>query len=262
VKFTKWTNSGEMRHSVYLGLILKRCSDHETRQTWAEFNAKDHRTQIQEIGSLQNKVAALADPLPLRLILGQSTSTMDFTKLLHNGTPLVVDLSDLGTEPAALLGAIIINTLKQAAEQSKNPKPYRLFIDEFQTFGTGIIATILAESGKHELWLTLAHQFISQLGDKTRDAVLGNCSTIVSFRVGPNDAPIISDAIDWNADDLQDLGRGQARWRTLLHGKPTSVQLLQTEKARLATGYLAGNIRNTAANYARPRALVELGHQS
>jgi len=112
---------------------------------------------------------------------------------------------------------------------------YRLFIDEFQTFGTGIIATILAESGKHELWLTLAHQFISQLDENTRDAVLGNCSTIVPFRVGPNDAPIIADAI----------------------GRPTSVQLLQTEKVKLDTGYLPGNIRNTAVNYASPREMVE-----
>jgi hypothetical protein len=32
-----------------------------------------------EIGSLQNKIAALADPLPLRYILGQPSSMLSIT---------------------------------------------------------------------------------------------------------------------------------------------------------------------------------------
>src|SRR6266852_9287146 len=54
----------------------------------------------------------------------------------------------------------------------------------------------LSESCKRGLFLTLAHQFILQLDEEIQDAVLGNCSTIISFRVGPNDAPIIGAAID------------------------------------------------------------------
>jgi hypothetical protein len=49
------------------------------------------------------------------------------------------------------------------------------------------------------------------------------------------------------------------RYRTLLNGQPTSAISMQTEKAELATGHLAANIRNTRANYARGRALVEQG---
>jgi hypothetical protein len=56
-----------------------------------------------EIGSLQNKIAALADPLPLRYILGQPSSTLSITNLLLKGDNLVVDLSDIGDEPAALI---------------------------------------------------------------------------------------------------------------------------------------------------------------
>jgi hypothetical protein len=59
--------------------LLKACKDEETRQTWREFDGKDARQQAQEIGSLQNKVAALADALPLRLVLGQATSTVSGT---------------------------------------------------------------------------------------------------------------------------------------------------------------------------------------
>jgi hypothetical protein len=53
----------------YRSKLHCHCTDSQTRQTWDEFNIKDARQQAQEIGSLQNKVGALADALPLRLIL-------------------------------------------------------------------------------------------------------------------------------------------------------------------------------------------------
>jgi TraM recognition site of TraD and TraG len=150
------------------------------------------------------------------------------------------------------------SSFKQAADAVGDPaRPYRLYIDEFQNFGTSIISTILSESRKRGLFLTLAHQFISQLDEDIKDAVLGNCSTIISFRVGPNDAPIIGKAIDHNPKNLQELGLGQARMRTLFRGKPTDALLIQTTVPDLAIGYFEGNIRNTAANFARTRKDVE-----
>jgi hypothetical protein len=243
--------------ATYRAGLLRKCSDREVRQTWREFDGKDARQQATEVGSLLNKVAALADPLPLRYVLGQPNSTISLSKILERGTPLVLDLSDLGDEPAAILGAIVINGIKQGADTFTAPQPYRLFIDEFQNFGTSIISTILSESAKRGLYLTLAHQFISQLDEEIRDAVLGNCSTIVSFRVGAEDAPIIGNAIDWNPQNLQDLGLGQARMRTLVNGRPSSALLLETTKMELPTGHLAANIRNTRANFARMRKDVE-----
>jgi hypothetical protein len=126
-----------------------------------------------------------------------------------------------------------------------------------QNFGTHVLDTILAESGKRELWLTLAHQFVSQLDERLWHSILANCSTIISFRVGAEDAPIVANALDWNAYDLQNLGRGQARFVTLFHGKPSAATLMQTEKAELATGYLEKNVRVTRNRYARPRKIVK-----
>jgi hypothetical protein len=237
--------------------LLRKCTDTQTRQTWDEFSNKKEQQQAQEISSLQNKVAALADPLPLRLILGQPTSTISIPKLLATGTSLVLDLSDLGDEPAALMGALVINAFKQAAEASPDPRPYDLIIDEFQNFGTNIIATILSEARKWQLNLTIAHQFIHQLEPVVAQAVLGNCSTIVSFRVGPDDAPIIGKALDWGERDLQDLPVGTARMRTLIDGQPTSAMLLRTERVELPGGWLEKNIRNTRAKYGRRRGDVE-----
>jgi hypothetical protein len=83
------------------------------------------------------------------------------------GLPPVVDLSDIGDEPATIMGAIIINAFRQGADITRNKNPYRLVIDECQNFGTNVLDAILSESGKRELWFTLApHQFVSQLDER------------------------------------------------------------------------------------------------
>jgi hypothetical protein len=108
------------------------------------------------------------------------------------------------------------------------------------------------------LWLTLAHQFISPLDEEVRDAVLGNSSTIVSFRVGAKDAPLIAEALDCAPQTLLDQGSGQARVRTLdSEGRPTEAREMRTTLTKLPVGYLTGNVRQTRAAYARPRATVE-----
>jgi type IV secretory pathway TraG/TraD family ATPase VirD4 len=67
-----------------------------------------------------------------------------------------------------------------------------LIIDEFQTFGTSIIATVLSKARKWNLELTIAHQFLEQIDKEIRDAILGNCSNLNCFAVGPDDAKIMS----------------------------------------------------------------------
>jgi hypothetical protein len=91
------------------------------------------------VGSLQNKVAALADPLPLRCVIGQPTSTLDIADIMDSGKKLVVDLSGMGDEPARLLGALLVSAFSQAAEArariaEHERKDFTLYIDEFQNF--------------------------------------------------------------------------------------------------------------------------------
>ena len=101
--------------------LLRACGDNETRQTWIEFAQKAGKDQAIEVASLQNKAAALSDPLPLRFILGHST--IDFRKLIETGTNLCLDPSGLGDEPAHLLGALVINAFRQAADTLPQPAP-------------------------------------------------------------------------------------------------------------------------------------------
>jgi CxxC-x17-CxxC domain-containing protein len=96
-----------------------------------------------------------------------------------------------------LLGGMLVTKIQLAAMErvdmpEEERKDFYLYVDEFQNFATESFANILSEARKYRLDLILANQYINQLifdGNTTvRDAVFGNVGTIVSFRVGAEDA--------------------------------------------------------------------------
>ena len=109
----------------------------------------------------------------------------------------------LGDSKSGLLGSFLISAFQQAAmqrptkEQAQKrglpePPPFTLYVDEFQSFETDEFVNILSEARKYGLRLVLAHQFSSQLRQPIRDAIFGNVGSIISFRVGSEDAAILS----------------------------------------------------------------------
>ena len=63
-----------------------------------------------------------------------------------------------------------------------------LYVDEFQNFVTSSFEEILSEARKYQLCLILANQFTRQLSKRVHDAVFGNVGTLVTFRLGLDDA--------------------------------------------------------------------------
>src|SRR3954453_9594222 len=77
--------------------------------------------------------------------------------------------------------------------EEKQRRPYFLYLDEFHNFTTLMLATMMSELRKYRLGLVLAHQYMHQLEPEIRHAVLGNAGTLISFRVGPEDATLLAD---------------------------------------------------------------------
>jgi hypothetical protein len=55
-----------------------------------------------------------------------------------------------------------------------------------------MLANMMSELRKFGVGLVLAHQYMYQLEPDIRHAVLGNAATLISFRVGAEDAPILA----------------------------------------------------------------------
>src|ERR1700752_4900458 len=106
----------------------------------------------------------------------------------------------IGEDSSALLGAMIITKLQLAAMSrvdipEEDRQDYYLYVDEFQNFATESFANILSAARKYRLNLIVAHQYIGQLvqdrNTVVRDAIFGNVGTMITFRVGADDAEFL-----------------------------------------------------------------------
>jgi type IV secretory pathway TraG/TraD family ATPase VirD4 len=151
------------------------------------------------IAPIQNKVGAfLADPLVNRILTGAKTD-LHIRQIMDEGQILLVNLAkgSIGSDSASLLGGLLVTTIGLAAftrtdTPSARRRDFFVYVDEFQTFTTLALANMLSELRKYRVGLTLAHQYLNQLEPEIRHAVLGNAGTIVSFRVGAEDAPYLA----------------------------------------------------------------------
>ncbi|PIR41687.1 MAG: hypothetical protein COV30_02490 [Candidatus Yanofskybacteria bacterium CG10_big_fil_rev_8_21_14_0_10_37_15] len=207
----------------------------------------------------------------LRPIINQKKSSFNFREVMDNQKILVVNLSKgrIGDLNANLLGMIIVGKLLMAAlsrvdivDESARKDLY-LYIDEFQNFTTDSIATILSEARKYHLDLIIAHQFIKQLKEGIRDAVFGNVGSIVSFRIGPDDAEFMKNKFEpvFSPQDLMNIDNLNAYINLLINGqteRPFNVKIdtsgvFGAENPEM-TEYLKQLSRS---KYARPREEVE-----
>lgn len=78
--------------------------------------------------------------------------------------------------------------MERAAIPEKDRKDFYLYVDEFQNVVTQTFENILSEARKYGLNLTIAHQYVGQILQKVHQAVLGNVGSVITFRVGGEDA--------------------------------------------------------------------------
>ncbi len=135
----------------------------------------------------------------LRNIVAQPKSTIDLRRTMDEGRILIVDLAKgpIGEGTAHLLGALLSTALATAAlSRADTPehqrRPFYLYADEFQNYASSGFAVILSEARKYGLALTLGHQYLDQIPDNLRQAVLGNAASFIAFRVGAEDAPLLA----------------------------------------------------------------------
>jgi len=131
----------------------------------------------------------------LSAILGQTESRLNFFEIIQGRKILLVKIAkgEIGEDTAHLLGSLLVSqfqlaVMRRAALPKEDRAPYFLYVDEFQNFTTSAFEKILSEARKYKLCLTLAHQYISQLDEKTKNAILANVGTILMFQSYPADA--------------------------------------------------------------------------
>lgn len=179
--------------------VIKYIDDPVVKNFWTvEFASWNDKFASEAVAPVLNKVGAFTANPMIRNIVGQPKSTFDIRKIMDEGKILIVNLSRglMGEDNAGILGSLVVTKIQLAAMgradvPESQRTPFYLYVDEFQNFATESFATILSEARKYGLNLTVANQYISQMGEEVRGAVFGNVGTVMSFRVSPDDAPFL-----------------------------------------------------------------------
>lgn len=194
-----FTDESYMKYktSKIKNVMVKSFWDHEYAQT-------GDREKQEMIPFFSAKFGPFITNTTMRNIIGQTKSAFNFRHVMDQQKVLMVNLSKgkIGDLNAQLLGLIMVSKINMAAMSradmpEADRKNFFLYVDEFQNFATDTFGEILSEARKYRLALIMAHQFIAQIGgsgakkgDKPsiKDAVFGNAGTMMSFKVGAEDA--------------------------------------------------------------------------
>jgi len=227
----------------YRQQVVERVADPVVKTFWLQEYARyTQRYEVEATAAIQNKVGQFASNPLIRNIIGQTNSSIDMRKAMDESKIILVNISKgrIGEDNSRLLGGLLITKLQLAAMSRVNVaeeerKDFFLYIDEFQHFATESFVNILSEARKYRLSLILSHQYIAQLGTGSdapvRDAVFGNVGTIVSFRIGAEDAEVLEKEFvpEFEQNDFVNLGKYDIYVKLMIDGiasRPFSANTL------------------------------------
>lgn len=276
----------ETPHSTLLGInrilvdkdfrqkILVNVKDPVVKAFWTnEFEAWRDQFRNEAIAPIQNKVGQFLSTDLIRNVVGQMKSTIDIFDIMNTRKIFLVNVSKgrIGEDNSALLGAMLITKIQLAAmERVRIPEEDRadfyLYVDEFQNFATDSFAGILSEARKYRLNLIIAHQYIGQLvtdvSTKVRDAVFGNCGTMIIFRIGAMDAEFLEQEFspEFTPEDIVNLPNYSVYLKLMVDGvtsRPFSAATLPPFKVPTSAVTTERVIETSRRVYTMPKAEVE-----
>lgn len=220
--------------------VTRGLTNEPVKQFWdVEYPKYSFRYLTDAIAPIQNKIGAfISDPILHRLVTAPPVD-LRFRKIMDEGQMLVVNLAKglLGEDSSSLLGALLVTTLGLAAfSRADNPatsyRPFYIYLDEFQDFTTLAVANMVSELRKYGIALTLSHQNLAQLEPDVRHGVLGNVGTIISFRVGPEDAQVFAREFQptFTEEDLVNLPNRSIYLKLMIDGAPSRAFSAETTR--------------------------------
>lgn len=248
----------------YRQKVVEYIGDDMVKRFWAiEFADWSEKFDTDAIIPLVNKLGQfLSDPM-LRNIFGQKQNKIDLEQLMNEQKILLINLSKgkIGEENSSFFGAMFLTKIKQAGMARAKLDPadrhdFYLYVDEFHNIVTDTFENILSEARKYGINLIVAHQYVGQLIPKVQQAVLGNTGSMITFRVGGDDAvKLKSDfAPIFDIKDMINLGVGEFFIKMTIDGESYDPFSAETLKVLPAThpSYRQEAIEASRRKYAIP----------
>ena len=209
--------------------VIARLKNEQLKDFWLnEFEKYPPHFQQEAISPIQNKIGQFLNNPILREVVSRPKSSFNLREIMDSGKIFLVNLSKgkIGEDSTSLLGAMLITKIglsalsRQDIPEEKR-RDFYLYVDEFQSFATASFADILSEARKYHLNLILANQYLDQIDEKVRDAIFGNVGTLVSFKVGLEDAKFLAEEFypKFSQEDLINLPCYSIYLKLMIDGK-------------------------------------------
>lgn len=252
----------------YRQTIVARIQDNVVKNFWvSEFAGWSEKFDAEAITPLLNKVGQFVATNMIRNIIGQPDNKINIRDIMDNEKILLMKVSKglLGEENSGLMGSMIITKLYQAAMSradmpEEERKDFYFYVDEFQNFATDTFSEILAEARKYRLNLTIAHQYMGQLSDVVRKTVFGNVGSMISFRVGADDAEVLQEEYTpiFNKRDIINLGVREFYCKMSVDGEIREAFSARTLTVPTVESHFVDKIiEHSRATYCKPKKEVE-----
>lgn len=211
--------------------VLKKVSNHIAYDYFQRFNLLSDKATIPWTEPITNKVNAVFADDRIRQMFSSPKSTFNLREAMDEGKVILIKLDKGRLKDAAnLLGALLVAKMQMAAFSrsdipEKSRRPFYLYIDEFQNYANDSFSVILSESRKYALYVTMAHQTLSQISSELRNLIL-SCSGIqVYFRLSREDSSLLAkEAFQYGGNweqgisELQNLPHRVCYVKNKMHG--------------------------------------------
>lgn len=153
--------------------LTAKLRDEWAQRDWEMAKGMNAKEFEQQVSSTVNRLRRFVGADQLRLMLGQPDVSLDLRRALDEGWIILVSLATengkVSPQNAELFGSMLLTDLWTAARERgkrKGLRPCRIYVDEFQSFVSPVIAENLDQSRGFGLSWTMAHQFPLQLLDR------------------------------------------------------------------------------------------------
>jgi hypothetical protein len=229
-------------------------SDPYIKQQWRQLaEIKSFRDWKEFVLSTENRLSRFLASKTIRRFMGMTNHNLDLRQAMDQGKIVLVNLgssSYLDRESARVFASLLLNEFFETTMLRANstphgtkPKPFVLYLDEFQEYITEDIAAMLDQVRKGGLNLVLAHQHLAHLADNRRllHSVLTNARIRAVFGgLAYEDASILA-----NEMFLPDLNSRQIK-QVYYH----TIHLFE-EQTRISRSQTIGEGRSESSSWTR-----------
>lgn len=217
-----------LTNEAYRDQCMKNIRSSEVRNFWAHEFSKYGKTELIPV---LNKVGGFLTIPIIKRILVENTEQISFTSIVNEQKVLVINMAkgSIGRDAAYLLGSLILGTIatvgfNRASIPEEKRRPFFVYLDEFQNYTTLSLVEMFSELRKFKVGFIIAHQYLNQLSDKIRDAVLGNIGTLICFRLSFQDAQFFVKEMYpvFEAEDFTNLENHHIFLKLLINGRPST----------------------------------------